>query len=277
MSDDELRALERAAVDSPSRIRYAQALARVGRVEESIALLAPFVADGNVRGAIARLPATPPVPIESEPRKLWEVDSRNLGGTRLHAGPLAVVLADMTFTHVIAAAHGLYWFGIENHDAIGVVGNVVVLQPSGSKLPKLVGYDFVERRRLWELPITTGPSQLDGRRLVVPDGLGFVEHDLHDPERLPLAKGPCGPPQGEHLQDQGSPEIAVGDVVYSCAPARPVVEGRRAGRIIWTADVGHPVKQLAVFGSRLYAATTASRLVCLARAAPRSDVASPSR
>src|SRR4051812_9158558 len=92
MLDDDLRALERAVSDATSRIRYADALARVGRTEDALAALLAGIEDPEVRRASVRfLPR--PAPIEREPRLLWRYDKTMEDLGALHANAFAVVVS----------------------------------------------------------------------------------------------------------------------------------------------------------------------------------------
>ncbi|MEZ0227229.1 MAG: hypothetical protein ACAI25_01270, partial [Planctomycetota bacterium] len=49
MSDEQLRQLERAAIDAPAIVRYAEALARVGRTAEALDVLLPALGSVEAR------------------------------------------------------------------------------------------------------------------------------------------------------------------------------------------------------------------------------------
>ncbi|MEZ0227225.1 MAG: hypothetical protein ACAI25_01250 [Planctomycetota bacterium] len=265
MLDDELRALERAATDTVGKIRYAEALGRVGRVEDAVRVLAMDTIDPEVRRAIARLPSSL-VPIEHEPRRLWEarlmphvVGALEAVSTRLLAGPFTVVAGTPSMVHVVAAAHGIYWYGFENHAVVGLVGNVVVSHVNNSKLPKLVGYDFLERRELWQLPVTSGPAEIDGHRLIVTHGTGFLELDLSDPERPPVE---IGPSRRSAIEPRCvTDDLLAGELVYFRQGRH--VAARRGGEIAWRVELDDEVVALAACGRRIYALLGRASLVCL--------------
>lgn len=167
MSDEELRALERAAVDVTSRVRYAEALLRLGRTDEAIAALVPAAHDPEVRRRIGRFPA-PVVPILRRPLERW----RTAPGTSphdatpflaLHVSPLGLVATSrpslsteitrgVTDAAVFdAETGGRRAFALEGRP-VGIYGHVVLTHSVVRDRPRrqaLAAFDIVTGERLW--------------------------------------------------------------------------------------------------------------------------------
>ncbi len=257
--DDELRALERAATDTVGRLRYAEVLARLGRIEEAVVVLSNELADPEARRAIARLPREP-IPIEERPRKLWEARAETVGQSLLHVGPFACVVGLLNDVHVFTTQDGVLRGKLSRHEILGVVGCVIIASPRGDKLPKVCGLDAMTQRALWSL--ATAPCQSEvhhGRTvsLTTLQGLELMEYDLHDPDVLPTS--PCPVDTPPRVRHDGAKEIEVGSLRYLVAGTR--VEARRGGDVAWSVDAGAAIAQIAATGRRLIAQTSAS-LIC---------------
>jgi hypothetical protein len=106
VSDDELRALERAVSaggGAAERVALARALARLGREDDAFDVLFPAIDDEAVRGELARFPAwthdeadagttnhVDVAPLRGEPRLRWTVEGASELGWSL-ASPLGIV------------------------------------------------------------------------------------------------------------------------------------------------------------------------------------------
>jgi hypothetical protein len=111
MSDEELRALERSVHEGggpQARIRHADALERVGRIDEALDVLLAGREDADVRARIGRLPLTSFASFEGPPRVVWtkewpgdeteridgrSYDSTDIAYTRRYHGPRTWPLA----------------------------------------------------------------------------------------------------------------------------------------------------------------------------------------
>ncbi|MEZ0227226.1 MAG: hypothetical protein ACAI25_01255 [Planctomycetota bacterium] len=214
MSDEDLRALERQVCDAPSRIRYAEALARMDRVEDALRALLTGIEEPSVRLAAAQfLPRA--TPIEKEPRLLWEYreTKEDLGG--LHVNGFAVVVnvhnlshswppyqggaAEGHEIHVLDPATGVRRTGLSGYVGVGLVDEVVIATPPPDEFQwspsdgTVVGFDSRNGGILWQLggkaPHTS--VAIVGRQLVRRTSAtsalaGEVEaFSLEDPRRPP--------------------------------------------------------------------------------------------
>ena len=146
MSDDDLRALERAITgpeDAEGRIRYARALERSGRRDEALDALLPARGDPRARSEIAKFPAWDASvtgaggaryldarPIRKNPRLSWVVEDPRHGIERVPEGmsapyvvtPLAFITSYATqCTAIDPATSEILWAREASHTSDSIV------------------------------------------------------------------------------------------------------------------------------------------------------------
>ncbi len=160
--DEDLRALERAAQDPASRIRYAEALLRLDRVADAVAALLPFSDDAEVRRRIGRL-ELPPVAVTKKPRVRWRTEVPGPPLLEVHASPLGVVVttrrpvavgmehSDTEATVLDAGSGARRPFAVVGR-ALGIYGHVLLVHRVSRERPRrqaIAALDLSTGEQLW--------------------------------------------------------------------------------------------------------------------------------
>jgi len=286
MLDEDLRALERSAQDAPSRLRYAEALLRVGRTQDAIDALVLSLDDAAVRRRLGRLEA-PHVLIEREPREVWRAPLGPVDGStwQLHASPLGVVAGARRFFPVqtrpaldvllLDAASGRERgrIPLDDEEVLGVFGHVLLVlrvlrdrDPRG-KRRALTAYCVVTGERLWALEIdaTHLGVGIRGIRLSLDGRVRELSWPLA--ERPPHEEPPSSEASLPPRAAQSNAHFELPSVFYAVnfpAAANQILARSRAGErlALWRLTFDAPVHGVAACGRRLYA-VVGGEAVCL--------------